>query len=159
MKLEWYVKALGNYAKFDGRATRQEYWMFYLFNLLIMFGILLMGVMTDSDFFLVLLFLYNLAIFVPTLAVTVRRLHDINKSGAAIFYNLIPFVGPIIHLFQMCTESHQGDYKYGPVSNDPIRVRSQSQVAAATETSYCGQCGQKTPIAKFCVNCGKELGI
>jgi uncharacterized membrane protein YhaH (DUF805 family) len=157
--MEWYVKVLRNYAKFDGRATRQEYWMFYLFNFLIMIGIIFVGVLTDSDFLLVLFYLYNLAIVLPTLAVTVRRLHDMGKSGAAIFYNLIPFVGPIIHLVQVCTESQQSDNKYGPNPHNFISERSQPQFAAAIETIYCGQCGEKTPVGKFCVKCGKELTL
>ncbi|WP_066248321.1 DUF805 domain-containing protein [Neobacillus drentensis] len=155
--MQWYVNAMKNYAKFDGRATRQEYWMFYLFNLLFMFGILLMGGITDSDFFMILLILYYLAIIIPTISVTVRRLHDIGKSGAAIFYNLIPIAGPIIHLVQTCTESQQGDNQYGPNPKSLISNSSQPQFAATIETIFCGDCGQKTPVGNFCMKCGKEL--
>ena|SRR5713101_163256 len=76
--MNWYVKALENYAVFSGRAQRAEYWYFYLYNLLIVL------VLEIFDYFLrlpLLEGLYALAILIPSIAVTTRRLHDTDRSG------------------------------------------------------------------------------
>lgn len=111
------------YATFDGRARRSEYWYFYLFNFLIMLVLLLLGYfMADMSGFSVITILsslYSLAIIIPNLAVTCRRLHDTGKSGVWILIGFVPCVGTILLLIFLCTDSVQGDNEYGPSPKYP----------------------------------------
>lgn len=115
--MNWYVKVLKNYAGFSGRARRKEYWMFTLFN--IIFAIVAMvldnvlGMAGDTGYGL-LYASYALATLVPGLAVAVRRLHDIGKSGWFILVALIPLIGGIWLLVLLCTDSKPGTNEYGP---------------------------------------------
>jgi len=116
--MNWYLKVLKQYADFGGRARRKEYWMFVLFN--VIFAIVAMGL----DNLLGISFgdipygpiyaLYGLAVFIPGLAVVVRRLHDIGKSGWWILIGLIPIIGSIWILVLLVTDSESGTNKWGP---------------------------------------------
>jgi len=109
---EYYIKVLKNYVNFKGRARRQEYWGFILFNFLIAFALAFAGNMIgDEDGFLG--GLYSLAVFLPSLAVLFRRLHDTGKSGWFWLLIFIPIVGWIILLVWACTDSQPGENKYG----------------------------------------------
>jgi uncharacterized membrane protein YhaH (DUF805 family) len=123
--MQWYLKVLKQYADFSGRARRTEFWMFTLFSILasIVLGLVdaLIGtasiVSTGSSFVYspgLLGGLYGLAVLIPTLAVTVRRLHDQDKSGWFILLGLIPIVGGIIVLVFMCLEGTRGANRFGP---------------------------------------------
>lgn len=121
--MEWFLKALKkDYANFNGRACREEYWMFVLFSTLayIVIFAVLMGLMLIFNsqilggIMITFFFIYVLGIIVPTLAVTVRRLHDTNRSGWAYFMSFIPFVGPIILMVYLCSEGTLGANRYGP---------------------------------------------
>lgn len=119
--MEWYQMVLQKYAQFGGRSRRKEYWMFALINAIIccvLWAVAFGSVLTGSKAITMLLFtlciLYALAIIVPGLAVTVRRLHDINKTGWLILVCLVPFVGSIILLVLMCIEGDPGPNQYGP---------------------------------------------
>ncbi|MED4532328.1 DUF805 domain-containing protein [Metabacillus fastidiosus] len=111
--MHWYLKALKNYVGFQGRARRKEYWMFVLFNVIIALILSVIQTVADIDP-PVLTAIYSLAIFLPSLAVTVRRLHDIGRSGWWYFINLIPLIGGIILLVFTCQDSQSGSNKYGP---------------------------------------------
>lgn len=114
--MDWYIAVLKKYAVFSGRARRKEYWMFVLFNIIfalvasaldtVVFGI-------AFDGFGPLYVAYTLAVLVPGLAVSVRRLHDIGKSGWYLLVNLIPLAGPIWYLVLVCTDSQPRDNQYG----------------------------------------------
>ena len=110
--MEWYLKVVrDNYANFNGRASRQEYWMY---NLFIFIFTIVVGFI---DGFLSLGFLsllYVLAILIPGLAVLVRRLHDVNKSGWWFFIIFIPIIGTIWMLILLCTDGNPGENSYGP---------------------------------------------
>lgn len=93
------------YADFNGRATRSEYWYFFLFNFIV--GIVL-------GWIPFLGWLVSLALLVPSLAVAWRRLHDMGKSGAFYLFILIPLVGWIFVLIWLCKETQPGDNQYGP---------------------------------------------
>lgn len=108
-----YVGVLKKYAEFGGRATRREYWMFFLVNILIMIGFNLLSGALDSTLIQVLGILYILAILVPSIAVYVRRLHDTNHSAWWILLSLVPIVGGIILLIFLVTDSQAGDNRYG----------------------------------------------
>ena len=110
--MDWYLAALKNYAGFSGRARRKEYWMFALFNFIIIFALsFIEGMVVGSG---ILGMLYVLAILIPALAVTIRRLHDTNKSGWFILIGLIPFLGAIVLLVFYVQDSDAGDNQYGP---------------------------------------------
>ncbi len=114
---------LNNYANFSGRARRSEYWNFILFNLLVTsaLGILLKaaGSSAFAGVITVVESLWSLALFVPSLAVCWRRLHDIGKSGANWFLILIPLVGAIILIVWFCQEGQHGENQYGPDPKEP----------------------------------------
>jgi len=111
--MEWMLAPLKKYADFSGRARRKEYWMFYLFNVLVG-AVCGMIARPLGTFGMILSLLVSVALIVPSLAVLVRRLHDVGKSGAYFFMLLIPFAGFILVLIQLCTEGTPGDNQYGP---------------------------------------------
>jgi len=110
--MNWFTKVLKNYAGFSGRARRKEYWMFSLFQLIFIILAWIADMILGTP--MILYFLYVLGTFIPSLAVTVRRLHDTNKSGWFILISLIPIIGSIWLLVLMCTDSDPGDNQYGP---------------------------------------------
>jgi uncharacterized membrane protein YhaH (DUF805 family) len=106
--MEWYLKVLKNYANFEGRARRKEYWMFVLFNAIIGFILgLVDGVAFGTNELGTFGLIYNLAVLVPTIAVAVRRMHDVGKSG---WFMLIPIYNFILAV----TEGDSGRNEYGP---------------------------------------------
>jgi len=128
--IEWYKKVvLENYANFNGRARRSEYWWFALMNALILlfFGILIgVSISMENDIlmyvFVTLFVIYFLATIIPNIAVTVRRLHDINKSGWYYLVSFIPYVGGIWILILTCTNGTVGLNNYG---HDPKQPESE----------------------------------
>jgi len=110
--MEWYLKALRQYADFEGRARRKEYWMFTLFNLIfVILALVIDGLIGTGA---ILYFIYVLATLIPNLSVSVRRLHDVGKSGWMYLIALIPLVGFIWLLVLFVTDSEPGDNIYGP---------------------------------------------
>jgi uncharacterized membrane protein YhaH (DUF805 family) len=107
--MNWYLKVLKQYADFSGRARRKEYWMFFLFNVIFAFVASILDGALGS---VIVSILYMLAMFLPGLAVTVRRLHDIGKSGWWIFISMVPLIGSIWLLILLCTDS-DADNEYG----------------------------------------------
>ncbi|MDD9271530.1 DUF805 domain-containing protein [Paenibacillus sp. GCM10023248] len=110
--MDWYLKVLKNYVGFSGRARRKEYWMFVLFNLIISIGLAIIERILDIKS--VLTGIYSLAVLLPSLAVTFRRLHDTGKSGWWILIGLIPFIGSIVLIVFNCMDSEPNENKYGP---------------------------------------------
>ncbi|WP_138755660.1 DUF805 domain-containing protein [Paenibacillus sinopodophylli] len=108
--MQWYLKAIKNYAGVDGRSRRMEFWMFFLINFLITMALAFVESLIGLPS--LLSGLYTLAIIVPSIAVTVRRLHDIGKSGGWIFIGLVPAVGWIILLVFFIMEGESIN-KYG----------------------------------------------
>ena len=109
--MNWYFEVLKKYAVFSGRARRKEYWMFLLFNIIIVIalGVIETIVGTNS----VIALFYTLAILLPGLAVTVRRLHDTGKSGWWLLIGIVPLIGIVILVF-MVQDGQTGDNQYGP---------------------------------------------
>ncbi|WP_417515111.1 DUF805 domain-containing protein [Minwuia sp.] len=120
--MNWYLMAWKKFAVFSGRSRRKEYWMFVLINLIISFILTFIdrmlgfgtidpnGVPTQP----ILSSIYSLAILVPSIAVTVRRLHDIGKSGWWILIGLIPLIGMVVLIVFACFDSEEGDNRFGP---------------------------------------------
>ncbi|MFK5973041.1 MAG: DUF805 domain-containing protein [Flavobacteriaceae bacterium] len=122
--MNWYIKVIKQYADFKGRARRREYWMFALFNIIVIMALLLVagmiGSATDSvELVSIPIMIYYVAIILPSIAVAVRRLHDINKSGWYYLVSLIPLIGGIWLLVLLCTEGERGDNQYGSNPKDP----------------------------------------
>lgn len=123
--MKWYLKVLKQYADFSGRARRQEYWMFFLFNviavmLLLIVGSAVGGALDAPEVAMIPYFIYLLAIIIPSLGVAVRRLHDQNKSGWYYLVSFIPLIGGIWLLVLMCTEGDSGPNQYGPDPKNPV---------------------------------------
>ena len=100
------------YVGFSGRARRSEYWYFVLFEAVI--SSVLSGLGQKVAAFSVIGGIFALAVLLPGLAVCIRRLHDIGKSGWWILLSLIPVVGGIILIVFACKDSEPGDNQYGP---------------------------------------------
>jgi len=132
--MDWYFQVLSKYAVFSGRARRQEYWMFILFHSILSIGLTIAAILLDyftcfsiEDVSYVVVYLsYGFAIFIPYLAVTVRRLHDTGKSSWMLLITLIPIIGHIWLLVVMIMDSEPGDNKYGPepggISEDNVLI-------------------------------------
>jgi uncharacterized membrane protein YhaH (DUF805 family) len=98
--MSWYLEALKKYAEFSGRSRRKEYWYFVVFNLIV-FVVLagidaLLGTFSSASGVGLLSGIYGLAVLIPSLTVTVRRLHDINLTGWWILIGLVPLIGAIV---------------------------------------------------------------
>lgn len=102
--MNYYIHVLKNYVNFKGRARRKEFWMFNLFSFLVSIGL---GVIASFSGITFLSNIYSLAVFLPAIAVGVRRMHDVGKSG---WFLLIP----IYSLILACTDGTPGDNEYGP---------------------------------------------
>lgn len=109
--MEWFLKVVKNYAGFSGRAQRKEYWMFILFYMVfsILAGVV-DGVIGTSG---ALQGALGLGLFVPSLAVLIRRLHDVGKSGWFFFVALIPMVGGIWLIITLAKDGDPGSNAYG----------------------------------------------
>ena len=110
--MNWYLKVMRKYAVFSGRACRKEYWIFSLINLLIGVVIGLVADFIGGDigteiYIYVFLNIYYLAVSIPSLAVSVRRLHDTGHSG---WWSIVPIVGFVF----LIMDSQHGENKYGP---------------------------------------------
>lgn len=110
--MDWYLKVLKKYAVFSGRARRKEYWMFVLFNFIIAFVLGFIEALAGGPG--VLANLYGLAVLIPGIAVSVRRLHDTNRSAWWLLIGLVPFIGAIVLLIFMVQESQPSENRYGP---------------------------------------------
>ncbi len=115
--MNWYIGVLKKYAVFSGRARRKEYWFFALFSLIIsiVLGIIdgTIGTFSAEAGMGLLGGIYSLAILIPSIAVSVRRLHDTGRSGWWLFIGLIPLIGAIVILVFVLQNSQPGSNDYG----------------------------------------------
>ena len=123
--MEYMLMPIRRYADFSGRSRRMEYWMFVLFSILAMIVLGCIGAILDVSMgnfaegrfpvmFFSLVMLLSLFLFIPSIAVQVRRFHDQDKSGWMILLGLIPSVGGLIVLVFMCLDGTRGENSYGP---------------------------------------------
>jgi uncharacterized membrane protein YhaH (DUF805 family) len=120
---------LSNYTTFSGRASRSEFWWWQLFYVVAMLVVYLVGVVImmialsmgmglfGAIIPTVLILLLVLGLILPTLSVTVRRLHDVDKSGWWYFIGLIPLVGTIVLLYFFVIQGTSGENRFGA---DPL---------------------------------------
>ncbi len=124
--MEWMLMPLKRYADFSGRSRRKEYWMFALLQVIIIVALAIIGgvlgsftpdpagsMSTGGTLMIALFGLYALAIFIPSLAVQVRRFHDQDKSGWFVLLGFIPYVGGLIVLVFMCLDGTKGKNRFG----------------------------------------------
>ncbi len=115
--MNYFLDGIKNYATFSGRATRQQYWMFYLFY--IIFYILLsvldgvIGTYSESTGTGLLSTIFSLGLLIPSIAILARRLHDIGRTGWWILLIFIPLIGAIVLLIFTLLDSEKGENKYG----------------------------------------------
>ena len=116
--MKWYLQAWKKYAVFSGRAHRREFWLFFLFNYLagvfVYFIDYTMGNTDPQTGSGLLSSVYALAVLLPSLAVTARRLHDTGRSGWWILIGFVPLVGWIVLIVFLVKRSDPGDNEYGP---------------------------------------------
>lgn len=116
--MEWMLMPLQRYADFNGRSCRKEYWMFVVFNLIVGLGLgIVTAILAPIGLWFVgiaLIGLWVIAIFIPSLAVQVRRFHDQDKSGWFVLIGLVPYVGGLVVLVFMCLEGTRGENRFGP---------------------------------------------
>ncbi|NIJ44203.1 uncharacterized membrane protein YhaH (DUF805 family) [Wenyingzhuangia heitensis] len=117
--MDWYLKVLKQYADFNGRARRKEYWMFFLFNILISWGLQGIALTTGNSIIGYIATMYGLAVLLPGIGVSIRRLHDVNKSGWFMFIALIPLVGMIWLIVVLAKEGDKGPNQYGVDPKNP----------------------------------------
>lgn len=121
--MEWMIIPLKRYADFSGRSRRMEYWMFTLFQIIVIFvPFFFLMPFGDLDgevptLFWLLLLAYLAIFLIPSIAVTVRRFHDQDKSGWFYLLSFIPYIGGLIVFVFMCLEGTKGPNRFGP---DPL---------------------------------------
>ena len=133
--MNYYLDVLKKYAVFSGRSRRSEYWVFFLIQFII--GIVLSGlgsVLSAQESLLALpvnaiYFIYIIGTLIPGIAVTIRRLHDTDRSGWWIFIGIIPIIGAILLIIWFCMDGTIGSNSYGPNPKEP-----QQPTAAPTPT-------------------------
>ncbi|MFH9015482.1 DUF805 domain-containing protein [Streptomyces sp. NPDC017943] len=109
--MNWFIEVVKKYAVFSGRARRKEYWMYVLFYaILAIVASIIDAVVFGSQ---ILSLVLALGLLLPSLGVTVRRLHDTNRSGWWILIGLVPLVGGIVMLVFLCIEGEAGSNQYG----------------------------------------------
>jgi len=118
--MEWYLKVLKQYVDFNGRARRKEYWMFALISAIVSYGIAGIAIATGIEPLTYLSGAYSLVVLLPGLGVSVRRLHDVGKSGWFLLIVLVPLIGAIWLLVLMCTDGEPGPNEYGPNPKNPV---------------------------------------
>lgn len=118
--MNWYIKGLSNFINFTGRARRSEYWYFTLGNVLVFIVLSgLISVFIDAveslpeEVAIGIVGLFMLTMIIPSLAVSVRRLHDTGRSGWWLLISLIPYVGSIVLLIFYIQDSEPGTNKWG----------------------------------------------
>ncbi|WP_395065868.1 DUF805 domain-containing protein [Flavobacterium sp.] len=121
--MKWYLHAIRNFANFDDRASRTEYWMFNLFNLvfaIICYSVdLIFNLHIGNTSFGPFYSLYFVFSILPGLAIAIRRMHDLDKSGWYLLLAIVPIIN-IYSIVLFCTKSNEEGNAYGekPVNTD-----------------------------------------
>lgn len=121
--MDWFLVVVKErYAQFTGRARRSEYWYYYLFYVLILIGLAIVDAISGTFNAAVgmglLSGVFGLAMLIPSLAVSVRRLHDTGRSGWWLLLGLLPLIGAIVLLVFMLLDSKPGDNQFGANPKD-----------------------------------------
>lgn len=118
MNIQESVKSvLSKYVTFSGRASRSEYWWFIVALILAYVVVAIVGGAVSEQVGGVLYLIVALGTFLPALAVLIRRLHDVDRSGWWILIQLIPLVGPILLIVWLASRGTAGANRFGA---DPL---------------------------------------
>lgn len=116
--MRWYLRVIQKYADFEGRARRKEFWMFMFVHALVSMACgfldVLLGTWSDDLGSGLFVTVYNFAVLIPVVAVSVRRLHDVGRSGWWYLIWFVPGIGWLIFLVMMLIDSDEGPNEYGP---------------------------------------------
>ena len=130
--MNWYLDVLKKYAIFTGRSRRKEYWMFFLFNILISIALsvadMALGLADSETGSGPISLVYSLAVFIPSIAVGIRRLHDVDRSGWWTLVIFVPLIGLILLLYWFCKDGTPGDNRFGPNPKEVSPAPSQAGV-------------------------------
>lgn len=164
--MNYYLAVLKKYAVFSGRAQRKEFWYFTLFDCLAGFLVVYIAVGRFTGIwaapfywyligplmpphFSVYFWIYTLAVIVPRIAVAVRRMHDVGKSGWYLLIVLIPIYGVIRLLILLASDGKRGEKLHPEGEGDSKDDNKKS--------GYCTKCGKKKDAdSKFCTSCGSK---
>ena len=117
LNMNWYLKVLKNYTGFEGRARRKEYWMFFLINIIISIVLVIIdsktGLINQEVGYGLFSGIYTLGVLLPSIAVSMRRLHDTGRSGWWLLISFIPLIGIIVLFVFMVLDSQVEDNQYG----------------------------------------------
>ena len=175
--VQFYIQALKNYAYFDGRSRRLEFWAFTLFNMVVASIFLVFdhiaGTYNPDTPMGLFNTVYGVLVFIPSLAVSVRRLHDVGYSGWMVLLALIPIIGWIWFIITAATEGQNYSNDYGPNPKDHSQkdtqlnqpeekfdsLNSKRSVNHEENPEFqCKQCKQRVVREdKFCWNCGNDF--
>lgn len=153
--MNYYFRVLKKYAVFNGRARRKEYWTFVLINIVIALALGFIegftGINSESNDSL-FVSIYQLAVLLPSIAVGVRRMHDVDKSG----WNLLI---PIYSWGLLLKNGMKGENKYGPdPKEENEKLETTPDLKDKLESIFCYKCGQALEQdSKFCTKCGVEV--
>lgn len=109
--MNYYVYCWQHFLDWQGRARRSEFWYFILFNFIISVIIGVFDLIVGTNIFM---YIYSIAVLIPGICVSIRRMHDIGKSGWWYLINLIPFIGNIWFIILACQDSQPGTNQWGP---------------------------------------------
>lgn len=102
-----FILGIRNYANFEGRSTRREYWMYVFYYVLILSILYLINYYNGNNIFIGL---FQIILIIPTLSILVRRLHDVNKSGWLILFSFFPLFN--LYLLYLLVQPSSNDSKY-----------------------------------------------
>jgi uncharacterized membrane protein YhaH (DUF805 family) len=175
MNVSWYPEVLKKYAKFEGRAGREEFWVYALFNFLIFFGFYIIAFVSRAPILMVLYWLFTLAVLPASLAVGTRRLHDTGRSGWYLLLEFVPF-GAIVLIVFWAEAGRFGPNAYGagapttpgePAPSAPraapwaapvaLSAPSAPPISAARLVTSSAAPAPGTATPAFCAQCGTSL--
>lgn len=133
--MKWYLAALKKYATFRGRASRSEFWFFTLFNLIAYIVLIFLdgmfGTFDEEGGIGLLSGIYSLGVILPSFAVSVRRLHDTDRTGWWMLISLIPLIGTIVLFVFWCQKGTSGTNRFG---DDPLGGTRSNSNSGNTDT-------------------------
>ena len=139
--MNWYIEVLKKYTVFTGRAPRTEYWMFTLVSALIAIGLSILELR-------MVIGLYAVAVFLPTIGVSIRRLHDTGRSGWWLLIGVIPFFGTIVLIVFAAQDSHTETNQYGPNPKNTTDIFTEELTGNLNKNVSEGKI-EKTPVEEI----------
>ena len=122
--MRWYLMVMNKYDELRGRASKKELWRFVFYNMIFILAAVaidnILGTTAAGLPYGIFNYLYILAVIIPGIAVAIRRLHDVGKSGWFSLIILIPVIGLIWLLILFCAEGSEGDNRYGSKPNEMV---------------------------------------